>query len=69
MKIRKSLRQTKGSDRNMSIRRVTTLFTVTVALIAVVIGGLAYGMKLVLDDFAAAVQQKETAGALARGPP
>lgn len=50
----------------MSIRRVTTLFTVTVALIAVVIGGLAYGMKLVLDDFAAAVQQKETAGALAR---
>ena len=34
----------------MSIRRVTTLFTV----------------KLVLDDFAAAVQQKETAGALAR---
>ena len=50
----------------MSIRKVTTLFTVTVALIAVVIGGLAYGMKLVLDDFSAAVQQKETAGALAR---
>lgn len=50
----------------MSIRKVSTLFTTAVIFIVVLIGGLTYGMKIVLDEFVLTAEAKETAGALAR---
>lgn len=50
----------------MSIRKVSTWFTAVVIFLVLLIGGLTYGMKIVLDEFVLTAAAKETAGALSR---